>query len=225
MIIYRSWSQVAALSFDLDDTLYDNQPALQAGEAAQQQYLANLGIDQDWWPFRQRLLQQQPELRHDVSQLRYLALVELLRTYHCENYMQHAQLACTLFRETRSAAVHIPTQTHALLTELAKHRPLIALTNGNVDVQRIGLEPYFQYIGVAGQAGRQKPAPDLFVAGQQALRLPFTSIMHVGDHSRSDILGGKRVGMLTAYYNPTQKKAAIQLPNCEIFRLNDLLNL
>ena len=54
MQFYRRWQPVAAISFDLDDTLYDNGPAIERAEQwmlshLRSEYLATAMLDKPRW--------------------------------------------------------------------------------------------------------------------------------------------------------------------------------
>ncbi len=73
MHFYRRWQPVAAISFDLDDTLYDNGPAIVRAEQwmlshLRSEYLATAMLDKSrWLELKRSVLNGAPELRHDVS--------------------------------------------------------------------------------------------------------------------------------------------------------------
>ncbi len=73
MHFYRRWQPVAAISFDLDDTLYDNGPAIVRAEQwmlshLRSEYLATAMLDKPrWLELKRAVLLARPELRHDVS--------------------------------------------------------------------------------------------------------------------------------------------------------------
>ena len=52
----------------------------------------------------------------------------------------------------------------AAVQQLAGHYVLGTLTNGNADIQRLGLSDYFSFSFSAEQVGAPKPAPNLFHA-------------------------------------------------------------
>ncbi|POB65317.1 2-haloalkanoic acid dehalogenase, partial [Vibrio vulnificus] len=74
----------------------------------------------------------------------------------------------------------VPSETHRVMRLLADKLPLVAITNGNVDVAAIGLQGYFQAILKAGPDGVAKPAGDLFQRAEQILQLPAQRILHIG---------------------------------------------
>ena len=73
MQFYRRWQPVAAISFDLDDTLYDNGPAIARAEQwmldhLRSEYLATAMLDKPrWLALKRQLLLDHPALSHDVS--------------------------------------------------------------------------------------------------------------------------------------------------------------
>ena len=80
MRIYKALLPFKAISFDLDDTLYNNGPVIEQAELAMQQKLLQLApklglIDPEfWWQKRKELAQRDPEVRHDVSRWRLLSV-------------------------------------------------------------------------------------------------------------------------------------------------------
>ena len=158
MRFYRRLLPFHAISFDLDDTLYSNQPIMLATEKKMLAYFADVLSDVQlttrpasfnfhfWWQFRQQAITQRPELIHDVGLLRQqsyylgarsLGLNAAAATLFADN-------ALAYFVEQRSDFT-LSAHTHNFLTYLKKQRPLVAITNGNVDTDKIGLSQYFDY--------------------------------------------------------------------------------
>ncbi len=88
MHFYRPLRPLAALTFDLDDTLYDNRPVIRQTEqqsvAFLQSYHPGLSSFQsaDFHRLRQELREQEPEIYHDVTQWRWRA-IHLALSRHC----------------------------------------------------------------------------------------------------------------------------------------------
>ena len=80
MQIYKALQPISVLSFDLDDTLYDNKPVIAAAEAAMLNSLAQhapmtRGYNSEfWWQQRRILAKTQPEIRHDMGRWRLLGI-------------------------------------------------------------------------------------------------------------------------------------------------------
>lgn len=238
MRIYKNLSAILALSFDLDDTLYPNSPVIVAAEQAMQQRLHQLKPDlphndpQYWWQQRKLLAAQDADIRHDVSRWRLLAVEQGLMAQGlsaCEAG-EVAELALGAFLQQRSN-ITVSAGVKNLLTLLASRFPLVAITNGNADIDRMGIAEHFQFALRAGPDGRMKPSPDLFLQAAQRLQLKPLHILHVGDHVRSDVLGALNAGCQAAWLNPAASpeplpaKPPLVLPHLELSDLRQLLRL
>lgn len=231
MRIYKALSPIKALSFDLDDTLYPNAEVIHQAELAMQQRLLQLlgdvGFNQPeyWWQQRKNLSALQPEIRHDVSRWRLLAL-ELGLTAQgisrCEA-AEIAELAMTAFLTARTN-IKLPAQIRPFLQQLATRFPLVAITNGNADIHQMGVGDLFQFALRAGPDGRMKPYPDLFLNAAERLQIEPSALLHIGDHVKSDVLGALHAGCQTAWLNltPGSLHRLKTLPHLEI---SDVLEL
>ena len=146
MQFYRRWQPVAAISFDLDDTLYDNGPAIERAEQwmlshLRSEYLATAMLDKPrWQALKHNLLLEQPALRHDVSLARRHGIQAALMAGGMAQGLAEREAASVFagFLAERSK-IEVSDQTHALLARLAERYPLVVITNGNLDLTRAGL--------------------------------------------------------------------------------------
>ena len=120
--------------------------------------------------------------------------------------------------------------SHALLTKLATKVPLAVITNGNVDVNKIGLSDYFQFSLRGGADGRSKPFPEIFNLAINKLAVPAGNILHVGDNLLTDVNGAINNGLLACWINIFNQDIfhlsdARCLPHIEISQLSELENL
>ncbi|ENY71803.1 HAD superfamily hydrolase [Aeromonas diversa CDC 2478-85] len=232
MRFYRRWQPVQAITFDLDDTLYDNGPTMMRAEAwlvehMRSQYLETAMLDAERWrDIKRSVLAREPELVHDVSLCRRRQLQAGLELggMAAEAAQREAQKVFTLFTALRSE-VEVTEETHVLLSRLAERYPLVAVTNGNLDMEWAGLAGYFRYVHKAGDGRRMKPHPDLFALALGDLGLPASQVLHVGDHPVTDLLGARRHGLRTAWLNDRGLPRPAQLPDVEIAHLSELANL
>lgn len=244
MKFYRRLSNIKAISFDLDDTLYSNRPIMQAIEKKMIAYFANLIVLKEllpegkilnhkfWFTFRQQATVAQPDLAHDVVQVRLvtyrlgfiaLGLSESIAA-------QEAQVALDYFIALRSD-FSVPESSKTLLKNLSKKYSLVAISNGNVDTEALGISHYFQYIYHAGWQSdgtllRQKPYGDMFDLTCQKLGIAPAQLLHVGDCGRADIRGALLAGCQAAWlpcYNVG--KPLSLLPHIELSHLNQLEQL
>ncbi|MCW8331106.1 5-amino-6-(5-phospho-D-ribitylamino)uracil phosphatase YigB [Photobacterium sp. SDRW27] len=237
MQFYRNLQSPKALTFDLDDTLYDNRPVIRRAEQAMHDWLADNHpcshqvAPEDWHQLKMRLLAQNPFLRHDVTLWRYeLLKIGLMQLgYSLARAEQAAQDGLDVVLAVRNQ-VDVPQETHRVLAELGQKMPLLAITNGNVDADKIGLGQYFSRVLVAGRDGLAKPEPDLFAQAVALLGLPAQDILHIGDHLVTDVGGAKQHGLQACWYNDQQRQLhsepkAKWLPDVEIHTLAQLLEL
>ena len=237
MQVYRRLSSIKALSFDLDDTLYDNHPVIRRVENEmalwlhQHHPISSQLSSQQWKELKFQLAETHPELKHDVTIWRKTQIEQGLKQLGYDNLkakeasedgIKHA-----LWLRNQ---VDVPLESHQTLQALKEKFPLIAITNGNVDVHEIGLGQYFDLVLKAGPDGRSKPHQDMFLAASHHLGLPQEQILHVGDHLISDVSGAKKCGFSTCWINTsispiTEHHQARVLPDIEIENVSELLYL
>ena len=249
MQIYRRLSQIKAISFDLDDTLYNNRPVMQAIEKKMVAYFterfASLlpklkqNFNRHFWvPYRVQAINNQPDITHDVVKIRFetYRLGLLAHNISAEVAEQEAQAGLDYFILLRSDFL-VPQASHNLLTSLSKVFPLVAISNGNVDTKALGIDHYFQHIYHAGfqynsddkeseYLLKQKPATDMFDLVCQQLAIQPAELLHVGDCGYADIHGALEAGCQTAYLPQYGVgKSLKQIPHIELREVSDLSQL
>jgi len=225
----------SVISFDLDDTLYDNRPIIRQAEAASQQFLnqqypkSQAWQIGDWHRLKLTLIKQHPQLRHDPSLARQAmlecGLVEL--GYDAHTAKAGATAVFDHFVLHRSH-FSVSNPVLELLAKLKQNYRLIGITNGNVDYQRIGLGGLLEFVVHPGQGFKQKPAADMFVQAAKQLNIPLRQILHVGDSAMSDVVGARQAGCQAVWLNPgfgadALTKLENNLPHMQIdsiFQLN-----
>jgi HAD superfamily hydrolase (TIGR01549 family) len=234
MQFFRRLQPIKAISFDLDDTLYDNRPVIEHAEQwmvehMRDRYLASAMYDRAWWlQLKHELQHADPSLKDDVSRCRMAMLeVGLLRGgMPAETTKTEAQRCFAEFLEVRSQVV-VPPESRAVLQQLSRHFPLVVITNGNVLLERIGLDGHFQHVLKAGNGLRMKPASDLFHRMSTLLQLPPQQILHVGDDVTTDVFGAIRNGYQAAWINNQGQdwRTLHTLPHLMLQDIRDLLTL
>ena len=237
MRFFRPLSAIDAMTFDLDDTLYDNRPVIRRLETEFVSWLhkhhpISATQPMSWWrQLKKELVRQDAWLANDLSLWRYKQIgLGLYRLgYEEQQAQQAADDAMEQVRYLRSN-FEVPQQTHRVLQALAKQIPLVAITNGNVDVERIGLADYFSLVLKAGQDGYAKPHRQMFDKATEYLQLPPVKVLHVGDHLLSDVKGAKDCGLQTCWFNDqsaqlSKHPCARILPDIEVSSLIELESL
>ena len=234
MKYYRPLQPFKAISFDLDDTLYDNHPIIEQAEVSFITHLNHCYPDLElftrhqWLLYKDQMANENPALRDDVSlwRLQTLTRVMIIHGMPEVEAIKQAKLAFAHFLALRSDFV-VPDESLQLLAKLAQHYPIVAITNGNVDAQKIALEDKFQFILKAGDGLKAKPQGDLFVEAARRLQIDVCDILHIGDHLITDVYGAQNNGAQAVWYNPNKQSlnGALLLPTVEISHLDQLYKL
>ena len=218
------------ITFDLDDTLWEVAPVLQAAEAGLQAWLAEHapqlgGAAQERLQHSRRwLLAQDPALKGRISELRRRVLQHsLLQAGYAEG--EALQLAAEAFAHFLAARqrVELFPEVRPTLEHLAGQFALGVLTNGNADVQRIGIAGYFRFAFNAEQLGVSKPDPRAFRAALDHAGVAADQAVHVGDHPDDDIRGAQAAGLRAVWVNPQGRPwAGARQPDGQIASLAEL---
>ncbi|WP_370906103.1 5-amino-6-(5-phospho-D-ribitylamino)uracil phosphatase YigB [Citrobacter koseri] len=237
MRFYRPLGHISALTFDLDDTLYDNRPVILHTEQEALTFVQNYHPalrtlqNADLYRLRQAVREAEPEIYHDVTRWRHRAVERAMLEagLSAEEAMAGANAAMINFAKWRSR-IDVPQVTHDTLKRLAKKWPLVAITNGNAQPELFGLGDYFEFVLRAGPDGRSKPFSDMYSLAAEKLNMPIGEILHVGDDLTTDVAGAIRCGMQACWIKPEnadlmQTTDSRLLPHIEISRLASLTSL
>ncbi|VCY74480.1 DNA helicase II [Escherichia coli] len=153
MRFYRPLGRISALTFDLDDTLYDNRPVILRTEREALTFVQNYHPalrsfqNEDLQRLRQAVREAEPEIYHDVTRWRFRSIEQAMLDagLSAEEASAGAHAAMINFAKWRSR-IDVPQQTHDTLKQLAKKWPLVAITNGNAQPELFGLGDYFEFV-------------------------------------------------------------------------------
>lgn len=237
MRFYRQLRHIAALTFDLDDTLYDNHPVITRTEQESLEFvrgyhprLATLQAA-DFQHMRQQLRTENPDIYHDVTEWRRCAVEQLmLRAGLNASEAQRGSGAVMAHFASWRSRIEITEPIHRILERLAQKWPLAVITNGNAEPHLFGISQYFRFVLRSGPHGRAKPFSDMYALCCEKLALPASQIMHIGDDLTTDIAGAINYNMQTCWINPrginllTAENSRL-LPHLEISCLASLVAL
>ena len=237
MKFYKCWQPPQAISFDLDDTLYDNVPVMAQAEQVLQQWLAEQCEDfsgisvAQWADYRERSALLAPAMAQDMSALRLFTLMRafLAKGFSKQRARELAAEGFQLFWQARNN-FQVAPQTLQRLQQLGQRYPLVAITNGNASPERIGLSGVFQHVLSPKLYQLQlKPHTDLFRQAEALTGLKEAAWLHVGDHLISDVQGALNAGWQAAWFNPNREplmgKTSFALPHLEYSCLGRLVSV
>jgi HAD superfamily hydrolase (TIGR01549 family) len=197
---------IRAITLDLDDTLWPVWPAIARAEQVLLQWLqehaprtaAMLGTTEAVRAIRMQVQQERPDLQHDLSGLRRESIRQALAQAGEDTAL--AEPAFDLFFAQRQK-VDLYHDALPALSYLAGRWPVIALSNGNANVQTIGLGQYFHASLNVQSTGFAKPDARMFHAGAAAAGVPVQQVLHVGDDAHLDAVGAMGAGMHAVWLN------------------------
>jgi putative hydrolase of the HAD superfamily len=199
-------AKVKAISIDLDDTLWPIWPTIERAEQALHDWLAAnapmaaalFASPSALREIRDHMAASRPELKHDMSSLRRESI--RLALYRAgENPLMAEQAFEVFFAERQRVTLF--EDARPALEFLAQRFPLVSLSNGNADLERIGLAPLFRAAISAREFGVGKPDPRIFHAAAGAAEVQPEEVLHVGDDATLDALGALNAGMQAAWVN------------------------
>ena len=200
------YSTIQAITLDLDDTLWPVWPTIRKAEAALHTWLqthapntaAQLETPESMRAKRDTLVAEFPHLAHDFSFMRQEAIRRSLIAGGDNPAL--ASTAYEVFFEARNSVVLFDDALPTLQYLAAKY-PIIAISNGTADIQRVGLSKYFKGAISAAEFGIAKPDPRIFKAAAAAVGVNVANVLHVGDDSTLDAVGALQSGMHAAWLN------------------------
>ena len=196
---------ILALTLDLDDTLWPVWPALERADQAVDAWLkTHHPTVAQAWPIaamrelRTRIATERTDLAHDFTRQRQLTLQQAFS--HCGITDAPVDALWDIYFAARNR-VELYPDSLAALQRLAARWPLVSLTNGNADLQRIGIHTLFAHHVCARDSGVAKPDRRIFQAAADLLGLAPEQILHVGDDPLMDVVGAREAGLHTAWFN------------------------
>lgn len=110
-------------------------------------------------------------------------------------------------------------KTRNVVESLSRRYPLVLVTNfyGNMPtvLKEFALEKYFITIVESSIVGIRKPDPALFALGVEALSLPPTDVVVIGDSYRKDIFPAHTLGCHTVWIKGIGWEEEIPQPNAQ----------
>ena len=195
---------IKLVTFDLDDTLWDNLPVISEAESDMVHWLQGRvpEFEASYRRFgssvRAQVLEERPQIRYDLNKVRLAVLERILNKCNIEAVASHglALSALGIFHGRRNR-FQLFDKAEEVLATLGQKYELASITNGTSDVSKSPLGKYFDISISASHVLASKPNPSMFlVVLSQVGAMPMEAV-HVGDHPIDDIECANSVGMHT----------------------------
>jgi HAD superfamily hydrolase (TIGR01549 family) len=220
---------VTAITLDLDDTLWPVRPTLIAAEKVLARWLLEHApaTAQGLPPaamlaLRAEVAAAHPHWAHDLSAIRLETIRRGLARHGDDPAL--AERAFEVFFEARHAVTFYPDVLPGLERLAARFR-LVAVSNGNAEVHRLGLDRFFSGAVSARLHGVAKPDPSIFRAACEAAGARPQQVLHLGDDLEADVDGALAAGLQAGWICRPDGAHAHEDPRTGAHRFADLLEV
>ena len=196
---------IRTITIDLDDTLWPIAPVIARAEKRMRTWLAEhyprvteLFTPEAMMELRNEVVVEYADQIHDLAFLRRTVLGRVSKAAGYGTEMVDDAFA--IFNEERNSVDVFP-DVRPTLTRLGGSYTLIALTNGNADLAKIGLRDLFDDVISAAKTGAAKPARKIFDEAVRAGGAGHAETLHVGDHPEHDVHGARQAGLRAVWVN------------------------
>lgn len=199
----RTDRPLLAITLDLDDTLWPVKPALIHAEQALSAWLgARAPATVAWMSpenrrrVREALVAEHPERAHDVSFMRRESLRRALLA--AGDAVALAEPAFEVFLEARQRVTPYG-DVAPVLERWSRRYLLVAVSNGNADVDRVGLGRFFAASVSAHELRFGKPDPRIYQEACRRAGVAPEAALHVGDDLHLDVRAARQAGLRAAW--------------------------
>ena len=196
---------IRTITLDLDDTLWEIHPVIRRAERVLREWMAEhyprvveMFAREDVMQLRKQVVSEFSDRAHDLTFIRRTVLARMSDAAGYDAVF--VDEAFEVFDRERNTLDLFPEVLPALRS-LSQRYTLVAVTNGNARLDRIGIEDLFDAYISARTAGAAKPARTIFDAAVDAGGAGAHQTLHVGDHPEYDVDGARAAGLRTAWMN------------------------
>jgi putative hydrolase of the HAD superfamily len=221
-------NQIRAITLDLDDTLWEIAPVIRRAEAelwrwletncpaVPQKFTAAAALE-----LREAVIAEHEDRCHDFRFLRRATLTRMFDA--CGYPHDHVEAAFEVFDRFRNRVELYPDVLPALAALASRYR-LVAVTNGNANLETIGIRHLFTDVVTAADVGAAKPARAIFDEAVRRAGVVHDEALHVGDHPECDVEGARGAGLGAVWMNRAGREwpGHLPVPDAVIENVHDL---
>ena len=198
-------NDIRTITLDLDDTLWDIAPVIRRAETRLREWLSErypriveMHQPEDIVELRAQVVAEFEEQSHDLTFIRQQVLARMgIAAGYGDGFVDEA---FAVFDTERNTLELFP-EVRPALESLASRYTLVAVTNGNARLERIGIDHLFHAVVSARTAGAATPARPIFEAAVSVGGAAAHETLHVGDHPEFDVHGARAAGLRTVWLN------------------------
>lgn len=196
---------IRTITVDLDDTLWEINPVIRRAEARLFEWIGEhypriTGMfgPEDIRILRSEVLDEFSDHLHDLTFVRRMVLKRLGEAAGYGD--DHVDAAFEVFDDARNDVTLFPGVC-AALRGLRERFVLVAVTNGNANLEKIGISELFHDVVSAAATGAAKPSRRIFDAAVAAGGASAAQTLHVGDDPLADVHGARDAGLKAVWVN------------------------
>jgi len=203
--------------FDLDNTLWECDPLIIKAEQKFYQWLQSVYpqitqhfSESELVADRISYIQARPEYHYNLTALRKSWMRHIadqvggLPLDIDEFELHYVEAGFQVFWQERNNVIFYDGVLD-VLERLTQEYSLGVITNGNADVNFIGIGHFFDFSISSEMAGVAKPHEDIFYQAVDLSEHNVEDTVYVGDDPKCDVLGPQKIGMQALWYNPKLK--------------------
>ena len=218
-------NKLKLITLDLDDTLWPNTKVVIAAENAMWKFVISKFPDlQDSFTdnlisdVRTSLVKKDESLKYDLTRFRKEIIKELLLGHGADesSATYYSNEGFNEFFKARNK-VQLYKDAKIILERLSRKVNLISLSNGNADINIIGISLFFldQISSIDVQSN--KPSSGHFLKALQVAKCEPQEVLHIGDCPINDIGGARNCNFNTLWFNLKSENGKKLFPvNCKL---------
>ena len=200
--------KIKLITFDLDDTLWDNHPTIIKAEVDTRKWIEDQVGEVEWGDLndflelREDLIKEDKSIAWDISKLRKeIFRIKLSHINPTELRDEIVNKAFEIFISKRHEVTFFDGVKRCI-SDLSEKYSLGILTNGNADIYKFDIGKYFKFSISSLEAKDSKPNRSHFdMALTKVNGVGFENILHIGDHQVNDIFAANELGIDCLWFN------------------------
>lgn len=189
------WEKIKVISFDLDDTLWDNSGVVEKANKklfeflSQQEPLIGKHYSVEALEaINQSFIDLENPNYDNMTVLRKAVIKKVLEDIGGD--LSLVNPAFSIFYHWRNK-ISIDSTIVKWLSDLKARYKIFAVSNGNSNLSILNLRSCFQEHYIAGIHGRAKPSPEMLKKISFDYQVQSNQIVHIGDSQETDVMSAK----------------------------------
>ena len=206
--------KIKLITLDLDDTLWPNKKVIVDAENAWLKFiltkfpnLVDEFREESLSRVRVDLVEADASLKNDLTKFRKEIIKETLLRSGVESVdaIYYSNESFNEFFKIRNK-VQLYTDAKKILERLYRKVIIGALSNGNADLEIIGISNFFKFSLSAKDVKSNKPSPPHFIKALELANCEAEEALHIGDCPVNDIGGARNCNFNTIWFNCDKNK-------------------